>query len=138
MRSPRAFVHFVRAALLVMLLAPGSAKAQSNDGTTWGYWLVGGSLVLGTTSVLLGLDIDCSRDDFGCQRKASVLIWGGVGFASIGTLAGLTLVQASERRRVSPLSQTAAYTLTIAPRVSKAFSPEERQAELVFTLHTPY
>src|SRR5690349_8875041 len=103
MRKTRRSLTLLLALSLLLLGLPRTASAeQANDGTTWGYWLVGGSVIIGTTSTLLGLNIDCSRSDVDCQRQASVLIWGGIGFASVGTLAGITIVQWGERQRVTP------------------------------------
>jgi hypothetical protein len=124
---------------IFLVLAPRTATAQqANDGTTWGYWVVGGSVILGTTSVLLGLNIDCSRSDFDCQRQASVLIWGGIGFASVGTLTGLTIVQWGERQRVTPATPVSQYSLGLEPSLmGLAFERGEHRSILFLTLRAP-
>lgn len=123
---------------ICLFCSPRTASAQqANDGTTWGYWLVGGSVIIGTTSTLLGLNIDCSRTDVDCQRQASVLIWGGIGFASVGTLTGITIVQWGERKRVTPAT-ISQYSLTLEPSLSGlAFERGERRSLFFLTLRAP-
>src|SRR5262245_59806983 len=117
-----------------LLASPREAAAQqANDGTTWGYWLVGGSLILGTTATLLGLNIDCTRADIDCQREASVLIWGGIGFASVGTLTGITIVQWGERQRVTPATSASRYSLTLKPYSGGVPFEGERGSLLLLT-----
>jgi hypothetical protein len=118
--------------------APTDGRAQANDGTTWGYWIVAGSVMLGTTATLLGLNVDCSASDFDCQREASVLIWGGVGFASAGTLTGLTIVQWGERKRALTLSSARTSSLSFSPyALARGVETGNASPTLLLTLALP-
>jgi hypothetical protein len=137
MRTLKAF--FTLSLTTALWLSPNESSAQTaNDGTTWGWWLVGGSVIVGTTTVLLGLNIDCTRTDVDCQREASVLIWGGIGAASVGTLAGITIVQWGERQRAPSKPTISQYSLSLKPFSSGApFEAGERGSLLLFSFHVP-
>ncbi len=139
MRNAMQSLTLLFALSIFLLGCPRTASAQQrNDGTTWGYWLVGGSVIVGTTSTLLGLNIDCSRSDIDCQRQASVLIWGGIGFASVGTLTGITIVQWGERQRVTPATSISQYSLRLEPYSTVlALERGERRSLLFLTLRAP-
>jgi hypothetical protein len=64
---------------------------------TWGWFLVVTSLIAGAAVTTYGLTIDCERDDIPCARGSGLAIVGGVGIASAGSLAGITIVQAGQR-----------------------------------------
>ncbi len=122
-----------------LMLAPRESSAQTaNDGTTWGWWLVGGSVIVGTTTTLLGLNIDCTRSDVDCQREASVLIWGGIGAASVGSLAGITIVQWGRWQRQPSAPPTSLYSLSLKPFSSGSpLEAAERGSLLMVSLRVP-
>lgn len=60
----------------------------------WGWLLVVPSLAAGAALLAYGLSIECAEHDTGCQRGAGAAIWGSVGIASVGSLLGISIVQA--------------------------------------------
>jgi hypothetical protein len=67
-----------------------------------------------------------------------VLIWGGIGFASLGTLTGITIVQWGERQRVTPATSNSRYSLRLEPySTALAFEGGERRSLLFLTLRAP-
>jgi hypothetical protein len=70
----------------------------------WAWWIVIPSLALGAVLTGYGLSFDCARADTSCQRSASAAIWGGVGVASLGSLLGVSIVQAGAAQSPNSLS----------------------------------
>lgn len=64
---------------------------------SWGWTLVAASVSIGAAVSLGSLVVNCPRDDLDCARWTSLGIWGGIGIASVGVLAGVLVVRASSR-----------------------------------------
>lgn len=80
---------------------PDDGKPDEGKDASLGWWIVASSLATGTIVTLHGLGIECAKDDTGCQRRTSLVIAGGFGIASLGSLIGLTIVQARTEDRAS-------------------------------------
>lgn len=90
--------------------APTPPVVRASSSGTWGWYVVASGLVVGAASTTYGLTIDCSGSDLGCQSRASLAIWGGIGIAALASALGIAVVQAG-RVQVAP-----AVTADVFPR----------------------
>lgn len=72
--------------------AADTSDQQPGDNKWWGWVVTGASLLAGGTLAVHGLSIRCGSD-IECQRSASLWLWGGIGIASAGSLAGFVMLQ---------------------------------------------
>jgi hypothetical protein len=89
--------------LVLVLLWPRVAAADPTPtkagDPTWGWLLVGGSILAGAAIVTVGVTaIDCKTDDLKCSRWSSLVVISGLGVASVGSTAGIILVERANRR----------------------------------------
>jgi len=102
-----------------------SPAAQAPAPWSWGWVLVAATASIGATVSLGSLAVHCPSDDLECARWTSLGIWGGIGFASMGVLAGLLVVRAAtpppSRVQVS-FTIDRAQAGTAAPRATFAYS----------------
>jgi hypothetical protein len=80
---------------------PATAAADPKSGQAslveWGWATAAFSVVAGGGVTAASLAITCPHDDFDCARWTSLGIWSGIGFAALGTIAGLIMVRAGSR-----------------------------------------
>jgi hypothetical protein len=91
-------VLFVAALVCVTSTARADPKSEPPRKVSWGWAVVALSLVTGAAVTAGALSIDCAHDDLECARWASLGIWGGIGIASAGSVAGLLVVKADNAR----------------------------------------
>lgn len=75
-------------------------RAWTHDGS-WGWFLVASSLFVGAGLTGFGLGQTCDGPDgkhSACTRWTSMAIWGGIGFAAVGSILGLIVVQRGRAR----------------------------------------
>jgi hypothetical protein len=75
------------------------------DGT-WGWFLVASTVFVGGAISSIGLAITCDDGaSTACERRAGMLLWGGIGLASVGSVIGLTVVaQGRDRMQAAPVA----------------------------------
>jgi hypothetical protein len=76
----------------------GAAGAAASDTGGWGWWVFGSGLVAGAAITTYGLTIDCANGDVGCEKRASLPIWGGIGTAALASALGLAVVETGKQR----------------------------------------
>ncbi len=64
----------------------------------WGWLVVGSGLLAGGALTGVGLSIGCDDGSRECERRASVMIWGGIGIAGLASALGIAIVQAGRAR----------------------------------------
>ena len=94
----RLTVLFVAALVCVTSTARADTKNEPPRAVSWGWAVVALSLATGAAVTAASLSIDCGHDDLECARWASLGIWGGIGIASAGSVAGLLVVRADHAR----------------------------------------
>lgn len=74
-----------------------------HDGT-WGWFLAASSIFVGGGVSGVGLAVSCtnSHDQKGCEQRASMLIWGGIGLGALGSVIGLAVAAAGRDRTHLP------------------------------------
>ena len=86
----------------VPLVCLTSADAHADPPKTpppvsWGWTLAALSVMAGGTVTGVSLVVQCQPNELECARWTSLGIWGGIGIASAGALAGLLVVTAASR-----------------------------------------
>lgn len=94
------------AAVLALTLVAASASPRiaradppaPHGDTTTGWIVVASSIAAGAAITTVALTSDCAPADTRCGRWTSLGIWGGVGVAAFGSVAGIVLVEKESRR----------------------------------------
>lgn len=65
------------------------------ESRSWGWFVIGSSLALGSALTATGLAPDCNGDST-CRVDNSLLVWSGIGTASVGSMFGFIVLQRAE------------------------------------------
>lgn len=74
---------------------PVNKPISSKSNVGWGILAL--SFVAGATLTTISATVTCAPNETECGRWTSLGIWGGVGIASAGAVAGLLLIKADAR-----------------------------------------
>jgi hypothetical protein len=84
--------------------APPSVAGTTSTGD-WGWLVLGYGVLVGGSVTVYGLTFDCSDSNTSCQRKTSLLIWGGAGIAALASAVGISIVQSGRQHvQVTPVA----------------------------------
>lgn len=99
MRRLRRLRSVATVTALVFFMSSAARASESRDASAvrWGWATVVLSLALGASVTGVSMAIECPRNDSDCARWTSLGIWGGIGIASLGSVAGLVVVRAASR-----------------------------------------
>jgi hypothetical protein len=73
--------------------APTTPSRTSSP--AWGWILIGSSMALGAAMTASGLAVEC-RGEERCRIDTSLLVWGGIGVASVGSMFGFLILERAE------------------------------------------
>jgi hypothetical protein len=76
--------------------APPPHAPNWTESPAWGWILVGSSVALGAAMTASGLAVDC-RGERQCRVDTSLLVWGGLGVASLGSMFGFVILERAEK-----------------------------------------
>lgn len=103
-------VHLTVLLIAALVCVTSTARADTTNepprAISMGWAVVALSLATGALVAGGGAAIECRTDDLDCARWASLGIWGGIGIAAAGSIAGLLIVKADARAARVRLSFT--------------------------------